>query len=69
MIIRLAIAILACSLIAACSSFPRKNQDPNKNNATTFNKDLKECQEDYPEAGSGVHIRQWENCMNLKGWR
>ncbi|WP_215400815.1 hypothetical protein [Polynucleobacter sp. MWH-UH35A] len=54
--------------IAACSSFPSENQDPSKNNKVIYNQDLKECKEDYPEAGSGVHIRQWINCMKLKGW-
>lgn len=52
----------------ACS-FPSTNQDPAKNNKAMYNKDLKECQEDYPEVPSGVHIRQWINCMNLKGWQ
>jgi len=55
--------------VAACSSFPSENQDPTKNNKATYNKDFKECREDYPEAGSGVHIPQWINCMKLKGWR
>lgn len=55
--------------ICACSSIPSQNQDPAKNNKANYNKDLKECQEDYPEAGSGVHIRQWIGCMKLKGWR
>jgi len=56
-------------MLISCSSFPSENQDPAKNNKTTYNKDLKDCKEDYPEAGSGVHIRQWINCMNLKGWK
>ena len=55
--------------LCSCASIPETNQDPAKNNLATFRKDLKECKEDYPEAGSGVHIRQWEGCMNLKGWR
>lgn len=54
---------------AACTSFPSENRDPAKNNKATYNMDLKECKEDYPEAGSGVHIRQWINCMQLKGWK
>ena len=66
-------ALLSCLLVAiglvACASFPSENRDPNKNNKATYNKDLKDCQEDYPEAGSGVHIRQWINCMKLKGWQ
>ena len=55
-------------LIISCASFPSENQDPSKNNKLTYNKDLKECQEDYPEVGSGVHIHQWIHCMKLKGW-
>ena len=65
-------ALLSCLLVViglvACASFPSENQDPTKNNKATYNKDLKDCQDDYPEAGSGVHIRQWINCMKLKGW-
>ena len=60
--------MLTCMLVA-CASIPDKNVDPSKNNGASFRKDFKECREDYPEAGSGVHIRQWEGCMNLKGWR
>jgi starvation-inducible outer membrane lipoprotein len=60
--------LLAVSL-AGCASLPTENQDPTKNNKATYDKDLKECQEDYPVTGSGVHVRQWIGCMNLKGWR
>jgi hypothetical protein len=45
------------------------NDDPSKNNKVTYNKDMKDCKEDYPEAGSGIHIKQWISCMNLKGWK
>ena len=65
----LSLFILVATGLVACTSFPSENQDPTKNNKATYNKDLKECKEDYPEAGSGVHIRQWINCMRLKGWR
>ena len=65
----LSLFILVTVGLVACNSFPSENQDPTKNNKATYNKDLKECREDYPEAGSGVHIRQWINCMKLKGWR
>jgi hypothetical protein len=54
---------------AGCSSFPSENPDPAKNNKATYNKELKECQEDYPEAASGAYIRQWISCMRLKGWK
>lgn len=59
-------------LIVGCSgryAIPTQNVDPAKNNRASFNKDFSECKEDWPEAGSGVHVRQWENCMNLKGWK
>ena len=55
--------------VGGCSSFPSENPDPAKNNKATYNKELKECQEDYPEAASGAYIRQWLSCMKLKGWK
>ena len=60
---------LLLMMLAACVSIPEKNQDPQKNNVATFRKDLRECKEDYPETASGQHIRQWQGCMNLKGWK
>ncbi|WP_215362646.1 hypothetical protein [Polynucleobacter sp. JS-JIR-II-50] len=65
--LRISLLVFVLS-VAACSTFPSENQNPAKNNKATYNRDLKECQEDYPEVGSGVHIRQWINCMKLKGW-
>ncbi len=56
-------------VLISCASFPSENRDPAKNNQITYNQDLKDCKEAYPEAGSGVHIRQWINCMKLKGWK
>lgn len=64
-----ALCFLAILEMTACASLPTENQDPAKNNKISYNKELKECQEDYPEAGSGVHIRQWVSCMKLKGWK
>ena len=55
--------------LVACVSFPSENQDPAKNNKATYNRDMKECKEDYPESGSGIHLRQWMGCMQLKGWK
>jgi hypothetical protein len=67
--LRYCLSLLFCVLsVVACSSFPSENKDPAKNNKVTYNKDLGDCKEDYPESGSGVHIRQWINCMKLKGW-
>ncbi|WP_255532541.1 hypothetical protein [Polynucleobacter sp. UK-Kesae-W10] len=68
--LRIIFFIVCIGSLGACSVIPDKNQDPAKNNVATYRKDFKECREDYPEQqGSGVHIRQWEGCMNLKGWK
>jgi hypothetical protein len=56
-------------LVSCSTGLPNQNQDPNKNNQATYRKDLKECQEDYPQQNSGVHLRQWISCMNEKGWK
>ncbi len=61
--------VLVAGLLFACAGFPSENIDPNKNNKIVFRKDLAECKQDYPESGSGVHFKQWTNCMNLKGWK
>ena len=66
---RVSCATLLSFLVVSCASFPNVNDDPSKNNEVTYNKDMKDCKEDYPEAGSGVHIKQWISCMNLKGWK
>jgi len=55
-------------VFVACAGFPSENSDPSKNNKAQWRKDLGECKEDYPELGSGVHLKQWMSCMNLKGW-
>ena len=52
----------------ACSSYPDVNRDPAKNNLATFQRDAVDCAQSYPEAGSGVHVKQRIGCMNLKGW-
>jgi hypothetical protein len=64
--------LILCTVLGvlfACASFPSENIDPNKNNKDVFRKDIAECKQDYPESGSGVHYKQWANCMNLKGWK
>ena len=72
-LMRLAFKLLCMTvlgvLLMSCASFPTVNSDPAKNNKAEYNQDFKDCKEDYPEAGSGVHIKQWISCMNLKGWR
>lgn len=63
-------AIVCLALcIGGCNSFPSKNQDPQKDNKATYSKDLRECKEDHPESGAGLHFKRWADCMNLKGWR
>ena len=61
--------LFAAVILSACTSFPSENVDPSKNNKDVFRKDLAECKQDYPESGSGIHFKQWTNCMNLKGWK
>ena len=66
---KLLLTLLVATLLFACASFPSENVDPNKNNKDVFRKDLAECKLDYGESTSGVHFKQWTNCMNLKGWK
>ena len=61
--------LFSAVMLFACTSFPSENVDPNKNNKDVFRKDLAECKQDYGESTSGVHFKQWTNCMNLKGWK
>jgi len=66
---KLAIVILAAlGLLACAAGFPKTNSDPTKNNPKTFNQDLNDCIEVYPESFSGAHVKQRISCMNLKGW-
>jgi hypothetical protein len=60
--------LLLSLALFSCSSYPKVNEDPAKNNKTAFQRDALDCAQSYPEAESGVHIRQRINCMNLKGW-
>ena len=61
--------LLITGMLLACTSFPSENIDPIKNNKDIFRKDLAECKQDYGESTTGVHFKQWTNCMNLKGWK
>jgi hypothetical protein len=62
------LGFLMVSSMLACSLYPDVNRDPAKNNKATFQRDAIDCAQSYPEAGSGVHIKQRIACMNLKGW-
>ena len=62
------IILLTATTLLACSSYPDVNRDPAKNNKAIFQQDAIDCAQSYPEAGSGVHVRQRIACMNLKGW-
>ena len=66
--LRAAICLLTFSLLFACASYPQVNSDPAKNNKATFQRDAVDCAKSYPEADSGIHVRQRIACMNLKGW-
>ena len=59
---------LVDSTLMGCSSYPDVNADPAKNNKVTFRKDALDCAQSYPEAASGIHVKQRIGCMNLKGW-
>ena len=63
-----AFSLLAGSILMGCSLYPDVNTDPTKNNKATFQRDALDCAQAYPEAGSGVNIKQRIICMNLKGW-
>ena len=67
-VVEVTFALLAGSALMGCSSYPDVNIDPAKNNKATFQRDALDCAQAYPEAGSGVHIKQRISCMNLKGW-
>ncbi|MBT8544387.1 hypothetical protein G6646_09505 [Polynucleobacter paneuropaeus] len=62
------LSLVALSLLACAAGFPKTNSDPAKNNAKTFNQDLNDCIEVYPETYGGIQIKQRISCMNLKGW-
>jgi len=64
------ISSLLLSGLLACSGpqFPKTNSDPAKNNPKSFNQDLNDCIEVYPDALGGAQIKQRISCMNLKGW-
>ena len=59
---------LMASALLACSLYPDVNEDPFKNNKQTFQRDAIDCAKSYPEAGSGVHVKERIACMNVKGW-
>ena len=61
-------ALLLILGLLACSAYPDVNKDPAKNNKASFQRDALECAQAYPEAGSGVHVKERITCMNLKGW-
>lgn len=62
------VGVLMGLTLFACSLYPDVNSDPAKNNKATFQRDAIDCAKSYPEAASGVHVKQRIACMNLKGW-
>ena len=67
-LLKTAASFLIAATLFACSSYPDINSDPAKNNKANFQRDAIDCAQSYPEAGSGVHVRQRIACMNVKGW-
>lgn len=59
---------LIVTTLFSCAVYPDVNRDPAKNNKETFQRDAVDCAQAYPEAASGVHVKQRIGCMNLKGW-
>ena len=66
---RIFIHTLSSLALLSCSGMPDQNQDPAKNNRTSYRKDMQECKEVYPESASGAYLKQWDGCMRLKGWK
>jgi hypothetical protein len=62
-------SLFLLTVLFGCSSYPEVNSDPAKNNKATFQRDALDCAKAYPEAGSGVHVKQRIACMNLRGWK
>jgi len=62
-------SLFLLAALFGCSLYPDVNSDPAKNNKATFQRDALDCAKAYPEAGSGVHVKQRIACMNLKGWK
>ena len=69
LVIKVLLSLIAGLALVACSSYPDVNVDPAKNNKLTFQRDALDCAQAYPEAGSGVHIKERIGCMKLKGWQ
>ena len=67
--IKALLSLIATSALLGCSLYPDVNVDPAKNNKATFQRDALDCAQAYPEAGSGVNIKQRIGCMKLKGWQ
>jgi len=66
--LRMGSGVILISSLFGCSVYPDKNEDPSKNNQSTFQRDAIDCARSYPEVGSGTHVKERVSCMNLKGW-
>jgi hypothetical protein len=40
-----------------------------KNNPATYQADMKDCAQSYPETPDGVYLKNRVACMKLKGWQ
>jgi hypothetical protein len=63
------LALVFTWCLVACSGFPTTHSDAAKNNRATYQSDLKDCAQSYPETPDGVYLRRRIGCMNLKGWQ
>ena len=55
--------------LVACGGFPTTHPDAAKNNPATYQKDIKDCAQSYPETPDGVYLKQRIACLKLKGWQ
>ncbi len=64
------LAVMLCGVVLiACGGFPTTHPDAIKNNPATYNAELKDCAQSYPETADGVYLKQRISCMKLKGWQ
>jgi len=55
--------------LVACGGFPTTHPNPAKNNEATYQADLKDCKQAYPETPDGVYLKHRIACLKLKGWQ
>jgi hypothetical protein len=61
-------ALITLGLVA-CGGFPTTHPDGAKNNPASYQTDIKDCAQSYPETPDGVYLKHRIACMKLKGWQ